>query len=284
MTLRVVTLNSFLPGFKLVSSWARRHGHQIVLVVTTPIGTDRRYTAGANPFVLDLPTDTDVLVTGRLRTVAAPMIAALEPDLVVSAAYPRLIPAEILDVPAYGAVNLHPSALPAGRGPNPFRLVYEGATTLGATLHRTAAAFDSGPILSIRSEPLPAELTPETLYAAQARLLGAVLEEGTARALAGEPGAPQDESLASEAPGFTPAEELLDLTEPASVLLRRFAALNLLGPRARVRIDGTEALVHSLHTVPASDLPPGTDLAGHLDGWTVRTADEVVRIVTAGPA
>src|SRR5687767_5342642 len=99
MALRVVTLNSFLPGFKLVASWAARHGHELVLVVTTPIGTDRRYDADANPFVLDLPPGTDILVTGKLRTVAAPVIAALEPDLVVSAAYPRLIPPAILDVP-----------------------------------------------------------------------------------------------------------------------------------------------------------------------------------------
>jgi methionyl-tRNA formyltransferase len=71
MTLRIVTLNSFMPGFRLVSSWAERHGHQIVLVVTTPIGTDRRYDATSDPFVLGLPPGTDILVTGKLRSVAA---------------------------------------------------------------------------------------------------------------------------------------------------------------------------------------------------------------------
>ena len=159
MPLRIVSLNSFLPGFRLVSSWAERHGHQLVLVVTTPIGSERRYDATRDPFVLGLPPGTDILVTGRLRAVAAPVIAALEPDLVISAAYPRLIPPEILDIPRYGALNLHPSALPAGRGPNPFRLVYEGATTIAATLHRTARSFDSGPILSQVSGPLPNPLT-----------------------------------------------------------------------------------------------------------------------------
>ncbi|GAA2512184.1 formyltransferase family protein [Winogradskya humida] len=53
--------------------------------------------------------------------------------------YPRLIPPSLLAVPKYGAVNVHPSALPAGRGPNPARQLYEGASTLGATLHRTDA-------------------------------------------------------------------------------------------------------------------------------------------------
>jgi methionyl-tRNA formyltransferase len=288
MTLRIVTLNSFMPGFRLVSSWAGRHGHQIVLVVTTPIGTDRRYDATSDPFVLGLPPGTDILLTGKLRSVAAPVIAALEPDLVISAAYPRLIPPEILDIPRYGALNLHPSALPAGRGPNPFRLVYEGATTIGATLHRTAREFDTGPVLSLVSGPLPDPLTPQTLYAAQARLLGQALEQGTARALAGDPGTPQDDTHASSAPAFTEADELLDLAEPGAVIRRRFAALNMLGPRARVLVDGTEVLLADLYGVPpddqtTADAKPGMILASHPDGWTVQTADDALRLVTPTP-
>lgn len=287
MPLRIVSLNSFLPGFRLVSSWAERHGHQLVLVVTTPIGTERRYDATRDPFVLGLPPGTDILVTGRLRSVAAPVIAALEPDLVISAAYPRLIPPEILDIPRYGALNLHPSALPAGRGPNPFRLVYEGATTIGATLHRTARSFDSGPILSQVNGPLPAPLTPRTLFAAQDRLLGQALEQGTAAALSGEPGTPQDDSLATSAPAWTEADELLDMTEPGAVIRRKFAALNLLGPRARVVIDGTVVLLADLYAVPPTDpkhnATPGTILITHPDGWTVQTADETLRLVVSRP-
>jgi methionyl-tRNA formyltransferase len=284
MPLRIVSLNSFMPGFQLVSSWAERHGHELVLVVTTPIGTERRYDATRDPFILGLPSRTDILVTGRLRSVAAPVIAALEPDLVISAAYPRLIPPEILDIPRYGALNVHPSALPAGRGPNPFRLVYDGATTIGATLHRTARSFDTGPILSQVTGPLPDPLTPQTLYAAQARLLGQALEEGTAAALAGAPGTPQDDSHASAAPVWTEAEELLDLTEPGAVIRRKFAALNIIGPRARVLIDGEMVQLADLYAVPAmpavTDANPGTVLATHLDGWTVQTADQPLRLVT----
>ena len=285
MPLRIVSLNSFMPGFQLVSSWAERHGHQLVLVVTTPIGTERRYDATRAPFVLGLPPGTDSLVTGRLRSVAARVIAALEPDLVISAAYPRLIPPEILDIPRYGALNLHPSALPAGRGPNPFRLVYEGATTIGATLHRTARSFDSGPILSQVSGPLPDPLTPQTLFAAQDRLLGQALEQGTAAALSGEPGTPQDDTLATPAPAWTEADELLDMTEPGAIIRRKFAALNLLGSRARVLIDGTVVLLADLYAVPPTDpehnAKPGTSLVSHPDGFTVQTADETLRLVVS---
>ena len=207
-------MNAFLPGYTLVAEWAERHGHEIALVVTPPIGASDRYDEQAQPFVLDLPKTTSVLVTGKLRSVAAPVIAGLAPDLVISAAFPRLIPAEILAIPRHGAVNLHPSALPSGRGPNPARLIYEGAATLGATLHRTEAEFDTGAILSQRERPLPDDLSGPAIFQAWMEMLREVLEEGAARSLAGEPGVPQDPARASEAPAFTADEAVLDLSEP----------------------------------------------------------------------
>ena len=277
--LRIVTLNAFLPGYRLVRDWVDRHNHQIVLVVTPPIGANRRYSADANPFVLDLPAGSDVLVTGKLREVAAPMIAAMAPDLVISAAFPRLIPAEILAIPALGALNLHPSVLPAGRGPNPIRLVYEGATTVGATLHRTERDFDTGAILSQRERPLPAELTGPALFAAWNEMLAEVLAEGAARAIAGEPGRPQDAALATDARPFTEAESLIDLTEPAATIRRRVAALNVTEPRARARIGSSEVTVHEVRIDPHRRRgEPGTVLAEDLTGWTVQAGDVAVRI------
>lgn len=279
--LRIVTLNAFLPGYRLVADWAERAGHEIVLVVTPPIGANRRYDESANPFVLDLPAGTDVLVTGKLRAVAAPVIASVQPDLVISAAFPRLIPPEILTIPKHGAINLHPSPLPAGRGPNPIRLVYEGATTVGATLHRTERDFDTGAILSQRKRPLPADLTGPALFAAWQEMLAEVLAEGAERAINGEPGFPQDATVASDAPAFTDAEHVLDLTEPAATIQRRCAALNITAPRARARIGDREVTVHAVQVMPdESRTEPGTVLAENPDGWTIQAADTAVRLLT----
>jgi methionyl-tRNA formyltransferase len=278
--MRIVTMNTFLPGFHLVADWAARHEHRIVLVVTTPAGTGLRYDADRNPLVLDVPADLDVLVTGRLRTVAAPVIAALEPDLVISAAFPRLIPPEILDIPRYGALNLHPSPLPAGRGPNPIRLVYDGATTVGATLHRTAREFDTGAILSRRERPLPDDLTGATLRESWTEMLSEVLEEGAARAVAGDPGTPQDSTGATYAAAFTDAEYVVDLAEPAATVQRKTAALNVLTDQARVRLAGRELVVHAAHVEPVEvRTTPGTVLEEHPDGLTVQAADHAVRLV-----
>jgi methionyl-tRNA formyltransferase len=282
--MRIVTMNAFLPGYANIAGWAEEQGHEIVLVVTPPAGASDRYDVAAPPFVLGLPRTTDVLVTSKLRTVAAPVIAALEPDLVISGAFPRLIPAEILKIPTYGAVNLHPSVLPAGRGPNPARLVYEGATTVGATLHRTEAEFDTGAILSQRERPLPDNLTGPAIFQAWGEMLREVLTEGAARALAGEPGSPQDPALASEAPMFTPEEQVLRLSDPGAALVRKSAALNVIEARTKVIVAGTKQSVRRIELVSAGEesSQAGEIITYHTDGWTVRSGDGVVRLYTTG--
>ncbi|MEU3185690.1 formyltransferase family protein [Streptomyces sp. NPDC006923] len=215
---------------------------------------------------------------------AAPLIRALAPDLVISAAFARLIPREILDIPACGAVNLHPSVLPVGRGPNPMRLVYEGAETIGATLHRTEADFDTGAVLSQRERPLPENLSGPALMAGWLDMFTEVIEEGTDKALRGEPGIPQESAGASYVPAFSAEEQIIDFTEPAAVISRKVAALNVLTSRATVRLPDGEGIIRHVEPVFSGVVPrggvPGTVLAVHDDGWTVQAADKAVRVIT----
>jgi methionyl-tRNA formyltransferase len=88
--LRIVSLNAYQAGFQLVHEFAERNGHEIVLVVTLPHST--RYGESVRPMVLDLPERSNALITSKLRTVAAPVIETLRPDVIISAAFPRLIP------------------------------------------------------------------------------------------------------------------------------------------------------------------------------------------------
>lgn len=275
--LRVVVLTTFLANYRVLAEWSARRGHTIPLIVTLP--------AANHPRVADLapalPKQTNLLMTGDLTSVAAPAIGAVLPDLLISAGFPRRIPASLLTLPRYGALNLHPTALPGGRGPNPMRPLYEGVETLGATLHRTAAEFDTGAILSQRQRPLPDPLTGPAIFDTWLKLFAEVIDEGVARAVAGEPGVPQDEGLATYAPHFTDAEQVLDLTEPAKVIRRRAAALNVLGPSARVRLPGyhDEVVVSAVEILPGPSLAaPGTHLASDAVSWTVQSADRRVRL------
>ena len=280
--MRIVTLNAYPGGYQLVHDFAERNGHEIVLVVTLP--HSGRYGSSVRPMVLDLPERSNALITSKLRTVAAPVIETLRPDVIISAAFPRLIPAEILDIPKYGAINCHPSPLPAGRGPTPQRLIYEGDERVGATVHRTASEFDTGAILAQRIAPLPDDLNGSGIMHTWRALLTECLDEAVPRLVAGDSGEAQDPSKATEAPFFTEAEHLLDLTEPSAVVRRKAAALNVTSPEARVQLGGTTYVISRTDVVPTeATAEPGTVLAEHENGWTVQTADLPLRLTRHSP-
>ena len=279
--LRIVSLNAYPAGYHLVREFAERNGHEIVLVVTLPHTT--RYGESVRPMVLDLPEKSNALITGKLRTVAAPVIEALRPDVVISAAFPRLIPKEILEIPRYGAINCHPSPLPAGRGPTPQRLIYEGDERVGATVHRTAAEFDTGAILAQRIVPLPEDLNGSGIMRTWTTLLTECLDEAVPRLIAGDPGEVQDPARATEAPFFTEAEYFLDLTEPSAVIRRKAAALNVTAPAAKLDLAGTTHTIIRTDPAPAqSPAPPGTVLSEDPSGWTIQTADQPLHLTRLG--
>ena len=105
--------------------------------------------------------------------------------------------------------------------------------------------------------------------------------EGIARAVAGEPGTPQDESKASYAAAFTEAEHWLDWAEPGHILHRKAAALNLFHPAAKGQIAGRDYVIAGLTRVPdaPTSAPPGTVLDRDDEGLTIAVGDGVVRVV-----
>lgn len=262
----------------MVADWTADRGHQLVLVVTTPGPAHTDYD-GHVQIVDTAPRGQDLLVTTRLKRAAA-AIAAYEPDIILSYTFPYRLPASILAIPRLGAVNLHPSPLPRYRGPNAHRMLYDGGETLGATLHRTAEGFDTGAILSRNEVPLPLDPTIDSVSDVWNDLLRRTLDEGMERAIAGEPGIPQDEDQASYAASFTPEEHWLDWRWSAAVLQRRTIALNLLEPTAKAMLDGDAVQVTSVRPVAfeAPGAAPGTVIAEFAHGLLVAAGDGVVEV------
>ena len=88
-----------------------------------------------------------------LRDVRSPAyrehIAGLAPDLLVSAAYARIVPDDVLGLATIGAINVHPSLLPEYRGVGAvWWAIYEGRSTVGVTIHQMTVLVDTGPILA----------------------------------------------------------------------------------------------------------------------------------------
>jgi len=132
-----------------------------------------------------------------LRTVAhadvRELLQELAPDLVCVACFPWRVPTALLTIPTHGFVNLHPSLLPAYRGPAPlFWQLRDGLQQSGVTLHRMDQRFDTGDILAQQSLPLAEGASGPMLdrdYAqlASKLLIDCLTDLATRGALTGQP-------------------------------------------------------------------------------------------------
>lgn len=76
-------------------------------------------------------------------------IGNLTPDLIVVAAYGKILPKEILDIPRFGCLNIHPSLLPKYRGPSPIQtVILNGDKETGVTIILMNEKVDSGKIVA----------------------------------------------------------------------------------------------------------------------------------------
>ncbi len=104
------------------------------------------------------------------------LLQTLAPDLVCVACFPWRIPAKLLAIPTYGFVNLHPSLLPAYRGPAPlFWQLRDGLQHSGITLHRMDQRFDTGEIIAQQSLSLPEGASAATIDNAYAQAAAPLL-------------------------------------------------------------------------------------------------------------
>lgn len=113
--------------------------------------------------------------------------ARLRPDLLAIACFPRILRERWLKLAPHGAFNLHPSRLPAYRGPSPlFWQFRNGEERTGITLHRAIAAVDAGPVLEIDEMPIAAGVSASEVNAALAQRGAALLARAVGQAEAGE--------------------------------------------------------------------------------------------------
>lgn len=100
----------------------------------------------------------------RLDDDAITKIRAFKPDLIVVAAYGKILPKEILEIPGFGCVNVHASLLPRWRGASPVQnALIEGDGETGVSIMLMDEGMDTGAILSQQSLAIAPEDTSETL-------------------------------------------------------------------------------------------------------------------------
>ncbi|MGH7671662.1 MAG: methionyl-tRNA formyltransferase [Gemmatimonadales bacterium] len=265
-------------------------GFDVVAVVTQPDkprGRSRSHpvpppvkvAAQAEELVIlqpEKPTDGALLL--RLRD--------LKPDVGVVVAYGHILKADLLELPARGMVNVHPSLLPELRGPAPIEwAVINGLEKTGVTIMQMDAGMDTGPILHQIPHAIDPDVTggelSEHLAEVGAQALVetlALLESDALRPV------PQDHSRATYAPKLTREIARIDWTKDATTIARLVRGLDP-RPGAWTELDGLEL---KLYGARATD---GHGAAGELlaaDGRLLIAAEsgavEVFELQPAGKA
>ena len=147
-------------------------------------------------------------------------IRQLDPDLIVVAAYGRILPQEILDYPRLGCINVHSSLLPKYRGAAPIHwAILNGEKETGVTIMHMALALDAGDIIAQRATPIDPNETVEELHDRLAQLGAQLLVDTVAEIAAGTAGrTPQAEDQVTLAPMLSRALSPMDFTRPARAL------------------------------------------------------------------
>lgn len=209
------------------------------------------------------------------------------PDVMVVVAYGLLLPQAVLDIPAYGCVNVHGSLLPRWRGAAPIqRALWAGDDETGVAIMRMEAGLDTGPVLLEAKLPILPTDTSASLYEKLAELGPKALCEALAQLpTLLDQAQPQDDSQATYAHKLSKEEAQLDWQLPAVQLERWVRAFNpwpiCWFPAANGEIIKVwQAQVDNQQ----STAPAGTVLHADKHGIVIQTGQGALRITQLQPA
>ncbi|MDB4866000.1 MAG: methionyl-tRNA formyltransferase [Cohnella sp.] len=269
----------------------------VVAVVTQPDRPKGRRREPTPPPVKEFAAASGltVLQPNKLRAPeAVAELAALQPDLIITAAYGQILPKSVLNLPRLGCINVHGSLLPSYRGGAPIqRSLIHGETVTGVTLMYMAEGLDTGDMIARAEVPIRDEDTAGSVFRnlslVGAELLRAWLPmilDGTA------PREKQNDEEATYAPNLTREDEQLQWNVTAREVFNRVRGLN---PMA----GGFTLLNGEVFKVWACSIPqefdrilrpeweglePGSVLETGSFGIRVRTADGSVVLTEVQPA
>ncbi len=273
------------PKFALPSLNALLESHhQIACVVTRP---DRRKGRGRkispSP-VKVLASRNNLLILQPEDITESSLIDSLrgfEPNLFVVVAYGKILPIEILEIPSFYSINLHPSLLPKYRGPAPINwTIINGEKETGVTIFKMDEQMDRGKILVQKKVKIEDDETTETLTTRLAKIGATALmeaieliEEGKATLR------PQAESEATVAPMLRKEDGRIDWAKPSLEIHNFVRGMNP-WPSAFTRIEGGVLKVWRTKLVPGKAVGEPSEVIGikEDEGMLVATGDGQILI------
>lgn len=205
-----------VPSLKMLID----EGYNVVAVVTQPDKPKGRGNKLAAPPVKEfaLQNNIEVLQPNKIKTFEfVEQIRNMKPDLLITAAYGKILSADLLDVPPMGCINVHGSLLPAYRGAAPIHwAIINGEKTTGITTMFTDIGLDTGDMLLKRELPIPEDMTVGELHDQMAALGAEVLKETILHLINGTlKRIKQEDALSSYAPIISKDLGLIDWTKSA---------------------------------------------------------------------
>ena len=191
-----------------------------------------------------------------------------KPELIVVAAYGRILPGDILDYPPCGCINVHSSLLPKYRGAAPINwAILNGDKTTGVTIMHMAPALDAGDIILQRETAIGPDETAPELFQRLAELGGGLLVEAVEQIAKGvATRTPQLEADATYAPMLGRELSPMDWSKDGQTLHDQVRGL-LPWPCATAEFGGVRCKVFSTAVLDGTtDLAPGTVAEAGKDG------------------
>ncbi|PRO65278.1 methionyl-tRNA formyltransferase [Alkalicoccus urumqiensis] len=256
------------PDFSVpVLKKLQESGHDVTLVVTQPDRPKGRKKELTPPPVKKAALEMGLPVFQPEKIKDHDIIIRNEnPDVIVTAAFGQILPKDILDIPPYGAINVHASLLPKYRGGAPIhQAVIDGEKETGITIMYMAEKLDAGNIILQESVAIEPEDTTGTMHdklsVCGAELVTKALESiqnGTA------PSIEQVEEEATFARNITKEMERLDWRKDAESVYNQIRGLSP-WPGAYTELEGKRIKIWSaVLTGETSNKDAGTLI--HHDG------------------
>lgn len=280
--MRIVFMGT--PDFAVPSLEALvQGGHQVVGVFSQPDKPVGRHQNKLQPTPVKVCAQSHDIPVYQPTTLrdgeALATLQELAPELIVVAAYGRVLPDEILALPPKGCINVHSSLLPKYRGAAPINwAVVNGDEETGVTIMDMAHELDAGDIIAqvhthIGQDELVGEVH-DRLAALGGQLLGQVVEQiaqGTAQRT------PQDPAQVTYAPMLSRALCPIDWSQSAQNIHNKIRGLNP-WPATSTDIFGGDVVkvFRSQVTDRTAKGTPGTILGGGNDGIEVLCGDGTV--------
>ena len=210
----------------------------------------------------------------------------MELDLIITCAYGKILPVEVLELPRLGCINVHASLLPKLRGGAPIhRAIINGYSKTGITIMYMSKGMDEGDIISQREIPIEILDTAETLHD-KLSVLGRDLLLDTLPSIINGTNSrtPQDDSLATYGYVIKREDEKLDFSKSKREVYNMIRGLNS-WPGAYTLVDGTILKVWEsrISDNVFSDKLDGEVTAVYPDGFGIKVSDGEIVFLTVQP-